>query len=243
MSAIVGTLMLILALLLLSGAEAQLRLPQVPDVLRGIGGQSSSGLSESRAAAGLKEALRVGTEQAVLRTGNQDGYFGNPLIKILLPGSIQALEPGLRLAGFGPQIDELVLSMNRAAEQAAPRAREIFVDALSSMTIDDALNILHGGDTSATDFFKRKASTSLYTAFRPVVDTAMRRVGTVQKYSDVVSGVQKLPFMQADTLDVGHYVTDKALEGLFLIVAEEERNIRQHPAARVTDLLQEVFGR
>jgi hypothetical protein len=243
MFTIVGTLMLVMCLLALPSAHAQLQLPKMPDVLRGTGGQSSGGLSESRAADGLKEALRVGTDHAVLRTGKQDGYFGNQLIKILLPDSVQKVEPALRLAGFGPQIDELVLSMNRAAEQAAPKAREIFVGAITSMTIDDALKILQGGDTSATDFFKRKTSKSLYTEFRPVVDNTMSRVGTVQKYNDVVGGVQKLPFMKADTLDVGHYVTDKALDGLFLIVAEEERNIRKNPAARVTDLLKDVFGR
>jgi hypothetical protein len=235
--------MFALSLLPLSSAHAQLQLPKVPDVLKGVGGQSSGGVSESRAADGLKEALRVGTDHAVLRTGKQDGFFGNQLIKILLPDSIQRLEPGLRLAGFGPQIDELVLSMNRAAEQAAPRAKEIFVNAITAMTIDDALKILHGGDTAATDFFKRKTSKSLYTEFRPIVDNTMSRVGTVQKYNDVVGGVQKLPLMKADTLDVGDYVTDKALDGLFLIVAEEERNIRQNPAARVTDLLKDVFGR
>jgi hypothetical protein len=243
MFTIVGTLMLVMCLLALPSAHAQLQLPKMPDVLRGTGGQSSGGLSESRAADGLKEALRVGTDHAVLRTGKQDGYFGNQLIKILLPDSVQKVEPALRLAGFGPQIDELVLSMNRAAEQAAPKAREIFVGAITSMTIDDALKILHGGDTSATDFFKRKTSQSLYTEFRPVVDNTMSRVSTVQKYNDVVGGLQKLPFMKADTLDVGDYVTDKALDGLFLIVAEEERNIRKNPAARVTDLLKDVFGR
>ena len=236
-------LLLIFTMLLGTMAEAQQPLPKVFDSLRGVGSQSSGGLSESHAADGLKEALRVGTDHAVLRTGKQDGYLGNQLIKILLPESIQTLEPGLRLAGFGPQVDELVLSMNRAAEQAAPKAKEIFVGAITSMTIDDALKILNGGDTSATDFFKRKTGKSLYTEFRPVVDNTMSRVGTVQKYNDVVGGVQKLPFMKADTLDVGHYVTDKALEGLFLIVAEEERNIRKNPAARVTDLLKDVFGR
>jgi hypothetical protein len=243
MFTIVGMGLLISGLLLMPVAQAQMQLPKMPDVLPGTSGQRSGGLSESRVADGLKEALRVGTDHAVLRTGKKDGYFGNKLIKILLPDSVQKLESGLRVAGFGPQVDEFVLSMNRAAEQAAPKAKEIFVDAITSMTIDDAKKILNGGDTSATDFFKRKTSKSLYKEFRPVIDNTMNQVGTVQKYNDVVGGATKLPFMKAESLDVGDYVTDKALDGLFLIVAEEERDIRKNPAARVTDLLKDVFGR
>ena len=243
MFAIVGMFLLVISLLSMPAAHAQLQIPKVPDILQQRGSQSSGGLSESRVADGLKEALRIGTDHAVLRTGKQDGYFGNPLIKILLPDSIQTAEKGLRLAGFGPQVDELVLSMNRAAEKAAPKAKEIFVGAITSMTIDDATKILNGGDTSATDFFKRKTSTSLYKEFRPIVDNTMQQVGTVQKYNEVLGGVNKLPLLKAEKLDVGHYVTDKALDGLFLIVAEEERDIRKNPAARVTDLLKDVFGR
>jgi hypothetical protein len=243
MFAIAGTFLLVISLLSLSAAHAQLQVPKVPDILQKRGSQSTGGLSESRVADGLKEALRIGTDHAVLRTGKQDGYFSNPLIKILLPDSLQTVEQGLRVAGFGPQIDELVLSMNRAAEKAAPKAKEIFVDAITSMTIDDATKILNGGDTSATDFFKRKTSTSLYKEFRPIVDNTMQQVGTVQKYNEVLGGVNRLPFMKAEKLDVGHYVTNEALDGLFLIVAEEERNIRKNPAARVTDLLKDVFGR
>jgi hypothetical protein len=240
---VVGMTILVSSLLGMSVAHAQMQLPQVPDVLKGVGGKGTGGLSESRAADGLKEALRVGTDQAVLRTGKKDGYFANKLIKILLPESIQNVESGLRLAGFGPQVDEFVLSMNRAAEQAAPKAKEIFIGAITSMTIDDAHKILNGGDTAATDFFKRKTSKTLYKEFRPVIDNTMNKVGTVQKYNEVLGGVNKLPFMQSASLDVGDYVTDKALDGLFLIVAEEERDIRKNPAARVTDLLKDVFGR
>ena len=242
MSTIVGTLVLAFSLLLMPSAEAQLQLPKLPG-MKDSGSQGAGRPSESRVADGLKEALRLGTDHAVRRTGQKDGYFANPLIKILLPDNIQKLDQGLRLAGFGPQIDELVLSMNRAAEAAAPKAKAIFLDAITSMTIDDALTILNGGDTAATDFFKRQTSTSLYDEFRPVIDQTMQQVGTVQKYNDVLSGVKKLPFVKTETLDVGHYVTDKALDGLFLMVAEEERNIRKNPAARVTDVLKDVFGR
>jgi Protein of unknown function (DUF4197) len=243
MCTVVGIAILISSLLLMPVAQAQMQLPKVPDALKGVGGQGSGGLSESRVADGLKEALRVGTDHAVQRTGKKDGYFANKLIKILLPDSIQSMEQGLRVAGLGPQLDEFVLSMNRAAEQAAPKAKEIFVDAITSMSIDDAHKILNGGDTSATEFFKRKTSKSLYKEFHPVINNTMNQVGTVQKYNEVLGGVKNLPFMKAETLDVGDYVTDKALDGLFLIVAQEERDIRKNPAARVTDLLKDVFGR
>jgi len=199
--------------------------------------------SDTQVADGLKEALRTGTDHAVARTGKTDGYFGNPLIKILLPDKLQALEKGLRLVGYGPQVDEFILSMNRAAEKAAPAAKRIFLDAITSMTFEDARQLLNGGDTATTDFFKRKTSVHLYDAFRPIVDNSMNQVGTVQKYNDMLAGVQQVPFVKKETLDVGDYVTNKALDGLFLIVAEEERSIRKNPAARVTTLLKEVFGR
>jgi hypothetical protein len=233
---------LLVSLGYLPGAEAQKSAGQPLDLLKkGAGGTAS--LSQSKAADGLKEALRVGTDHAVLRTGKEDGYFANKLIKILLPDSLKTVEQGLRVAGYGDQIDELVLSMNRAAEQAAPFAKDIFVKAITSMTFEDARKILQGGETSATDFFKRKTSGSLYKAFRPVVDKVMNQVGTVQKYNDVVTGVEQIPFVKKESLDIGNYVTNKALDGLFLIVADEERQIRKNPAARVTDLLKDVFGR
>ena len=234
MPAVLGVCILVASLLLGTWAGAQ-----APK--KGTG--SSGGLTASKAADGLKEALRVGTDHAVLRTGKQDGYFGNKLIKILLPDNLKPVEQGLRAVGYGPKVDELVLSMNRAAEKAAPFAKDIFVNAITSMTFDDATKILKGGDTSATDFFKRKTSGSLYKAFRPVVDNSMNQVGTVQQYNEVVGGLDNIPFVKKESLDIGHYVTDKALDGLFVIVAEEERQIRKNPAARVTNLLKDVFGR
>ena len=133
--------------------------------------------------------------------------------------------------------------MNRAAEKAAPEAKRIFLEAITSMTFEDARKLLNGGDSAATDFFKQKTSASLYKAFRPIVDNSMHQVGTVQKYNDMLAGMQQVPFVKKETLDVGDYVTNKALDGLFLIVAEEERSIRKNPAARVTNLLKEVFSR
>lgn len=237
------------ALLLLSsffsqGAEAQL--PKALDALKKMGGQATGGTastSGSDITQGLKEALRIGTENAVASTGKPDGFLGNPLIKIGLPNQLQTVEKGLRLAGYGDRVDTFVTSMNRAAEQATPQAKAIFVDAITSMTIDDAKNLLNGGDTAATDFFKAKTSDKLYQAFHPVVDSSMNQVGTVQRYNALLSQAEGLPFVKTQSLDVGDYVTNKSLDGLFLMVAEEEKKIRTNPAARVTDLLKNVFGK
>jgi hypothetical protein len=236
-------LTLIVSLTIATSAAAQKPVGNIFDLFKGQGTTTPSALSDVRITDGLKEALRVGTEHAVASTGTLDGYFGNPLIKILLPKKLQSVEKGLRLAGYGSQVDAFILSMNRAAEQAAPQAKSIFVDAITSMTFDDARRILNGGDTAATDFFKEKTSASLYEAFRPIIDDTLNRVGSVQKYNAMMAQVKQIPFLKSETLEVGDYVTNKALDGLFTVVAEEERRIRQNPAARVTDLLKDVFGR
>ena len=215
-----------------------------PDtVMRELSRPSSGELTDSSIAQGLQEALRVGTDRAVTRTSKRDGYFGNALIKILLPPSVQKLDQGLRLVGYGPQIDAFVLSMNRAAEQAAPKAKSIFIDAIFGMSFDDARRILNGGNTAATDFFKAKTTYQLYNAFRPVITSSMNRIGAVRQYNALLDRAKQLPFVQTESLDINHYVTTKALDGLFHVVSEEEKRIRQDPASRVTALLREVFGR
>ncbi len=235
--------LLILISFLSHTAEAQL--PKALDVLKKIGSQSTGSTSASGAEVtqGLKEALRIGTEKAVANTGRPDGFLGNDLIKILLPKKFRTLEKGLRLAGQGDKVDTFITSMNRAAEQATPKAKSIFVDAITSMTIDDAKGLLNGGDTAATDFFKAKTSDKLYQTFRPVIDNSMNKVGTVQRYNALLGQAKKLPLVKTQSLDVGDYVTNKSLGGLFLMVAQEEKRIRTNPAARVTDLLQTVFGK
>jgi hypothetical protein len=235
-------LTLIMSLTITTSAAAQQPVGKIWDLFKRQGSTTPSALSDVRIADGLKEALRVGTDHAVARTGTLNGYFGNPLIKILLPEKLRAVGKGLRLAGYGSQVDAFILSMNRAAERAAPQAKSIFVDAITSMTFDDARRILNGGDTAATDFFKEKTSQSLYKAFRPTIDNTLNQVDSVQKYNAMMAQVRQIPFLQSETLEVGNYVTEKALDGLFTVVAEEERRIRQNPAARVTDLLKDVFG-
>ena len=204
--------------------------------------------------AALKQALQVGTENAVRLTGKTDGYFTNKAIKILMPERLRTVERGLRTAGYGPEVDKLVLSLNRAAERAAPTAKKFFWDAIGEMTIDDAQRILNGLEidrldftlgtpTAATDYFKGKTSPSLRIAFRPIVEKAMNEVGTVRQYNELLGQAKALPFLKTEDYELDRYVVGKALDGLYYVVGEEERKIRSDPSARVTDLLKDVFGK
>ncbi|MDX2033907.1 MAG: DUF4197 domain-containing protein [Blastocatellia bacterium] len=203
----------------------------------------TGGLSENRIIAGLKEALEVGTGNAVNLTGRLDGYFANAAIKILLPRQFDKVARGLRAVGQGRYVDEFELSMNRAAEKAAPQARRIFVDALKQMTFDDARRILTGGDTAATEYFQEKTADRIATAFRPIVEKSMDEVGATRQYKDLIGRFQNIPFAKSQSLDIDEYVVGKALDGLFYMVGEEEKKIRKNPAARVSSILQEVFGK
>ena len=213
---------------------------QVEQLLKGLGG---SGITDSKASAGLKEALEVATQKAVSLTGRTNGYFGDAAIKILMPAKLQSMEQGLRAVGYGPQIDEFVLSMNRAAEQAAPAAKQIFGNAITNMSFDDAKKILTGGNTAATDYFKAKTTNQLTAAFKPVIDKSMGQVGVTKQYQVLVSKFETIPFVKTPSFDLDNYVTGKALDGLFHVVGEQETMIRTNPAARTTTLLQEVFAK
>ena len=217
---------------------------QMDQLLRGLGGLApQSGLSEGQIASGLKEALHVGTQNAVNLTGKTDGYFGNQAIKILMPEKLRMLETGLRAVGYGPKVDEFILSMNRAAERAAPSAKQIFWDAIGAMTFEDARKIWSGGDTAATEYFRVKTSDKLATAFRPIVEKATNEVGVTRQYKELVGRYQTIPFAKAESLDVDQYVVTKGLDGLFFVLGEEEKKIRTNPAARTTELLKQVFGK
>jgi len=191
---------------------------------------------------GLKEALYIGSENAVLQTGQLDGYFRNEVIKILLPENLELVEQGMRMVGQGERVDEFVLSMNRAAEKAAPFAKEIFWGAIRRIDFRDAHAILTGGDTAATDYFRAETSEELAEAFRPVVERATEEVGVTRRYKELVGGYSSIPFTRTLAFDVDDYVVEKALDGLFYVLAEEEGKIRTDPAARVTELLQRVFS-
>jgi hypothetical protein len=208
-----------------------------------LGGLGRRPLTPERIAQGLKEALRVGTGAAVAAAGRRDGFLGSPRLRIPVPDGLATLARRLRQVGLAGQVDAFEVSMNRAAERAAPRARRIFVDAVAAMTIDDARRILDGPDTAATDYFRAKARGPLADAFRPTVAEALDEVGVTRLYRDLVARYNRIPLATPQAVDLERYVTGRALDGLFLLVADEERRIRTDPAARVTDLLREVFGR
>jgi Protein of unknown function (DUF4197) len=225
-------------------AAAQLDelLKQLPQLPGGTQLPQGGGLGEVKIGQALKEALQVGTENAVKLTGRTDGYFKNQAIKILMPDKLKTFERGLRSVGYDRELNDFVLKMNRAAERAAPAAKKIFWDAIGEMTINDARGVLDGGQTAATDYFKSKTTGQLTTAFSPVVHRTMGEVGVTKQYQDLFGRAQRLPFLDLEAFDLDHYVVGKALDGLFHVVGDEEKRIRTNPTARVTDLLREVFG-
>jgi hypothetical protein len=203
--------------------------------------RNTSGLSNDKIIAGLKQALQVSTGKAVAVTGKPDGFLKNQAIKILLPPKLKTVGAGMRMIGMGAQVDELEVGMNRAAEQATPFAKQIFLNAVKKMTFDDARKILTGGDTAATMYFQRTSSDQLSTAFTPIVQRSMKNVGVVQQYSRVLASAPGGSAL-AGQFDLNKYVVGKTLDGLFLILGEEEKKIRKNPAAQTTTLLREVFG-
>ena len=205
-----------------------------------LGGEK--GLSEDEVINGLKQALEVGTTNAVATVSRTDGYFKNPEIRIPLPENVLKAEKLLRAAGFGNQIDKFELSMNRAAERAAPEAKTIFLDAVKQISFTDARQILDGPDDAATQYFQDKTSGRLQEIFKPITHQAMSEVGVTSAYQSLDNKIKTIPFADQMSFDLDQYVTDKALNGLYLTLAEEEKKIRQDPAARVTDLLKKVFG-
>ena len=217
---------------------------QIGDVLKGlqkgIGGTSAA--SNTEIVNGLKEALQIGTGNAVQTVSKLDGYYKNPKIRIPLPDTVQKTEKILRAAGYGSKLDEFELSMNRAAEKAAPEAKGLFMDAIKQMTFTDAKKILNGRENEATLYFKDKTSPRLREVSKPIVHQTMGEVGVTKSYQELEQSARSVPFAGTFAFDLDQYVTDRALDGLFLMVAEEEKKIRQDPMARTTDLLKKVFG-
>jgi RNA binding exosome subunit len=211
--------------------------------MKGSGTLSKGDADDSTIASGLKEALSIGTQKGVNSVSRTDGYFGNQMIKILMPEKIQKVGEVLRKVGYEEEVDEFVLSMNRAAEKAAPQAMSFFVDAIKGMTFEDARGILNGGDTSATEFFKKKTHDKIYNAFKPIISSSMDEVGVTRSYKEMMGKYETIPFMSEESVDLDHYVTTKAMDGLFYMVGQEEKKIRTDPAAQVTDLLKSVFGK
>ena len=207
------------------------------------GGLLGANLSNTEIINGLKEALQVSTRTASGKLNQANGYFGNSLIKILLPPEVKNIENTLRSFGFGSLCDKLIVSLNRAAEDAAGKAVPIFVTAITNMSINDGLAILRGGNNAATEFLKRNTTSALTAAFRPVIQQSLNKVNATTYWNEVFKTYNKLPITRNKVnTDLTGYVTDKALSGLFTTVAQEEANIRQNPAAQINSLLQKVFG-
>jgi len=205
---------------------------------------ANSNLDYDTVIAGLKEALEVGSRQAIETVSQKDGYFSNAQIKIPLPDQLQQASGLLRKFGLGSQVDQFELSMNRAAEQAAPEATEILVSAIKDMSIDDARTILNGSDNAATEYFREKTSTRLTELFRPSVKTSMDQVGVTKYYGELTQEAAQVPMVGdlAQNYNLEDYVTQGALDGLFTMLAAEEKKIRENPVARTTDLLKQVFN-
>jgi hypothetical protein len=205
------------------------------------GAGNSQGLSAATIADGLKEALQVGTERGTQKLASVDGFFKDAAIKILMPEEAKKVETKLRTLGLGNQVDEAILSMNRAAEDASKSATPIFVNAIKQMSIQDAAGILKGGDFAATDYLKSKTAANLTEAFRPVIEQSLAKVDATKHWNTIFSTYNKFSIQKVNT-DLSAYVTEKALAGIFHEVALEEQKIRKDPMAQTSNLLKQVFG-
>lgn len=203
---------------------------------------SISDLTNADASAGLKQVLSQGASQAVSKLGKQDGFLGNSLVKIPLPPRLAKAEKLMRMAGMGPQADELVTAMNRAAEAAVPEAKPLLLNAVKSMSVDDAKKILTGGDDSVTQFFKAKTSDALMQKFTPVVQKYTANVGLAQKYNQVAGKGLQLGLIKKEDADIDSYVARAALDGVYKMIAQEEKAIRANPMKAAGSMAQKVFG-
>ena len=202
---------------------------------------SSGGLSTAEIVSGLKEALSLGAEKSSDKLSATDGFFKDAAVKILLPKEVQDIESKMRMLGMGKLVDNAILSMNRAAEDASKAAAPIFLSAIKKMTVTDALNILRGTDTAATGYLRKTTSAELTSSFMPVIEESLKKVDATKYWKDVFTTYNRFSSKPVDT-NINSYVTSKALDGIFHYVAQEEINIRKNPAGRVTDILKKVFG-
>ena len=199
-------------------------------------------ISNKDAVAGLKAALEKGTQAAVSQLGRKDGFFGNPQVKIPLPESLDTAAKLMRRFGMGKYADELELTMNRAAEEAVPEAKKLFVDAVKKMTVQDAKGILTGGDTAGTEYFRRTTGDQLRARFLPIVKRATARVKLADKYNQYAGKAERFGLVKKEDANLDDYVTKKAVDGLFVVVAEQEKKIRQDPVGSASSIIKKVFG-
>lgn len=208
-----------------------------------LGALFPSELTLEKTISGLKEALTIGTNNTVVKVSEVNGYFKNPDIKILMPEKMQNVADFMQKLGYGDMVDEFIASMNHAAEKAAPKARQIFLDAIMKMTFDDAKKILNGSDTAATEYLQSKTYIPISAEFTPLISASLDEVGATRHYKNMMQMFSKVPLVTTSSFDLDYYVTTMAMDGLFFMVGEEEKKIRTDPKARVTDLLQEVFDK
>ncbi|MEO6285192.1 MAG: DUF4197 domain-containing protein [Dyadobacter sp.] len=225
--------------LLYSGAsQAQFNLGKVLDKVGGSGG----GLNEGEIVQGLKEALNVGISNGSAEASKVDGFFKNELIKIAVPPEAQKVAETLRKMGLGAEVDKFTLSLNRAAEDAAKKSKPIFVKAITSMTVPDALGILKGQDDAATQYLKKTTNEDLFKTFFPVVDSTLNLNRATEYYTDIVNTYNQIPLVKKVNPNLKEYATQKTIDGLYVLIAQEEKKIREDPVARVSDLLKKVFS-
>ncbi|PJJ76070.1 uncharacterized protein DUF4197 [Thermoflavifilum aggregans] len=199
-------------------------------------------ISQQQAGDALKEALSAGTQQATARLAALNGYYGNPLIRILMPDEAKPVVNALQRVGLGYMVDSAVLAMNRAAEHAATKAAPIFLNAIKHLQLQDALQILKGSDTAATAYLRKTTYTDLKRAFQPVIDSSLQQTGATSWWEKMFTAYNKIPFTRKINPNLSEYVTDKALQGLFLTIGQEEKNIRAHPEQQASALIRNIFG-
>lgn len=199
-------------------------------------------ITESEANSGIKEALINGVSKGVALVSKEDGYFGDAIIKIGFPEDVQVIEKKLRAVGMGNLVDKAVLSMNRAAEDAAVTAKDIFVGAIKEMTVTDAVNIVRGDDRAATNYLQDHTTDKLTEQFSPIINASLEKVDATKYWDDVINAYNKLPLVKKQNPDLVEYVTEKAISGLFVKIADEEKAIRKNPMERTSDLLKKVFN-
>jgi hypothetical protein len=217
-------------------------LPACVTEMQGLLNTTSTGDRTSLIGAGLKEALRVGSDTVVGQLGKADGFNGDPKIHIPLPKNFQKVQSTLKAIGMSSLLDDLELKLNRGAEQATPKAKELFWSSIEQMTLDDVMGIYNGPPDAATRYFQKKMSKPLGEAMRPIVDESLQQAGAVQAYDNVMGKYRAVPFVPDVKADLIGYVVDKGMDGIFHYLAQEEAAIRKNPAKRTTELLQKVFG-
>jgi len=215
---------------------------QINQALSGVNKNTAKPLTSAEVGEGLKEALINGISKGADQTSQLDGYFKNPEIKLPFPPDVKKVEDRLRQMGLGGEVDKFVMTLNRGAEEAAKEAKPIFISAIKQMTIDDAFGILKGEPDAATQFLKRTTTSQLKEKFKPVVQSSLDKVSATKYYGDLIGTYNKIPLVQKVNPDLNEYATDMAIQGLFIMIAKEEKNIRQDPLARTSDLLKRVFG-